>query len=147
MARGGGGRSKKEEEEELRGAKRGYKEAVAEGNREEEARWANVIGDIYKRRGEYVEALRWLRVDYKVSVKHLPQRHLLPSCQSLGEVHLRLGHFSEALKYQVTLSPHIPPPASLLITCLPSTDHNFQMFKTTGAGLCSITLMHSHLQW
>jgi len=102
MARGGGGRSKKEEEEELRGAKRGYKEAVAEGNREEEARWANVIGDIYKRRGEYVEALRWLRVDFEVSVKHLPQRHLLPSCQSLGEVHLRLGHFSEALKYQVT---------------------------------------------
>ncbi|CAD6249212.1 unnamed protein product [Miscanthus lutarioriparius] len=101
MARDGGGRSKKEEEEELRGAKRGYQEAVAEGNREEEARWANVIGDIHKRRGEYVEALRWLRVDYKVSVKHLPQRHILPSCQSLGEVHLRLGHFSEALKYQL----------------------------------------------
>uniref|UniRef100_A0A0A9CYI5 Uncharacterized protein n=1 Tax=Arundo donax TaxID=35708 RepID=A0A0A9CYI5_ARUDO len=75
-------------------------EARAEGNREEEARWANVIGDIYKRRGEYVEALRWLRMDYEVSVKHLPQRHLLPSCQSLGEVHLRLGQFSEALTYQ-----------------------------------------------
>jgi hypothetical protein len=102
MARGGGGRSKKEDEEELRGAKRGYKEASAEGNREEEARWANVIGDIYKRRCEYVEALRWLRADYEVSVKHLPQRHLLPSCQSLGEVYLRLGRFSEALTYQVT---------------------------------------------
>ncbi|XP_035823345.1 protein TONSOKU isoform X4 [Zea mays] len=100
MARGGGGRSKKEDEEELRGAKRGYKEASAEGNREEEARWANVIGDIYKRRCEYVEALRWLRADYEVSVKHLPQRHLLPSCQSLGEVYLRLGRFSEALTYQ-----------------------------------------------
>ena len=101
MARGGGGRSKKEEEE-LQGAMRGYHEAVAVGNREEEARWANVIGDIHKRRGEYVEALGWLRTDYDVSVKHLPQRHILPSCQSLGEVHLRLGQFSEALKYQVT---------------------------------------------
>ncbi|KAF2947279.1 protein TONSOKU [Oryza sativa Japonica Group] len=100
MGRGGGGRWTKEEEEELKAAKRGYREAVAEGNREEEARWANVIGDIHKRRGEYVEALRWLRIDYKVSVKYLPQRHLLPSCQSLGEVHLRLGNFSEALTYQ-----------------------------------------------
>ncbi|XP_062220506.1 protein TONSOKU-like [Phragmites australis] len=100
MGRGGGGRLKKEEEEELRAAKRGYKEALSEGNREEEARWANVIGDIHKRRGEYVEALRWLRTDYEVSVKYLPQRHLLPSCQSLGEVYLRLGRFSEALTYQ-----------------------------------------------
>jgi hypothetical protein len=113
---GGGGRSKKEEEEEMRGAKRAFKEAQAEGCREEEARWANVIGDIHKRRGEYVEALRWLRIDYEVSVKYLPQRHLLPSCQSLGEVHLRLGHFSEALTYQVTshslalLSPHYLSP-------------------------------------
>ncbi|KAL6635242.1 hypothetical protein ACP70R_027913 [Stipagrostis hirtigluma subsp. patula] len=96
----GGGRPRKEEEEELRGAKRGFKEATSEGNREEEARWANVIGDIHKRRGEYVEALRWLRIDYEVSVKYLPQRHLLPSCQSLGEVYLRLGRFSEALTYQ-----------------------------------------------
>ncbi|KAJ1298868.1 hypothetical protein BS78_01G486600 [Paspalum vaginatum] len=100
MGRGGGGRSKKKEEEELRGAKRGHKEALAEGNREEEANWANVIGDIYKRRGKYIEALRWLRADYEVSVKYLPQRHLLPSCQSLGEVYLLLGRFSEALIYQ-----------------------------------------------
>uniref|UniRef100_A0ACD5YV70 Uncharacterized protein n=1 Tax=Avena sativa TaxID=4498 RepID=A0ACD5YV70_AVESA len=99
MARGGGGRVR-EEEEEMKGAKRGYREAVAEGNREEEARWANVIGDIHKRRGEYVEALRWLRIDYEVTVKHLPQRHLIESCQSLGEVYLRLGQFSEALTYQ-----------------------------------------------
>jgi hypothetical protein len=75
---------------------------AAEGNREEEARWANVICDIHKRCGEYVEALRWLRIDYEVSVKHLPQRHLIESCQSLGEVYLRLGQFSEALTYQVT---------------------------------------------
>lgn len=107
----GGGRSKKEEEDELRGAKRAFKEAQAEGCREEEARWANVIGDIHKRRGEYVEALRWLRIDYEVSIKYLPQRHLLPSCQSLGELYLRLNRFSEALTYQVTsryLSPWFP---------------------------------------
>uniref|UniRef100_A0A453PTD2 Uncharacterized protein n=1 Tax=Aegilops tauschii subsp. strangulata TaxID=200361 RepID=A0A453PTD2_AEGTS len=61
----------------------------------------NVIGDIHKRRGEYVEALRWLRLDYDVTVKYLPQRHLLESCQSLGEVHLRLGQFPQALTYQV----------------------------------------------
>ncbi|KAI4982503.1 hypothetical protein ZWY2020_022995 [Hordeum vulgare] len=98
MGRGGG--RAREEEEELKGAKRGYREAESEGNREEEARWANVIGDIHKRRGEYVEALRWLRIDYEVSLKHLPQRHLLESCQSLGEVHLRLGHYPQALTYQ-----------------------------------------------
>lgn len=106
MARGGG--RAREEEEELKGAKRGYREAVSEGNREEEARWANVIGDIHKRRGEYVEALRWLRLDYDVTVKYLPQRHLLESCQSLGEVHLRLGHFSQALTYQVCPPATVP---------------------------------------
>ncbi|TVU28893.1 hypothetical protein EJB05_20430 [Eragrostis curvula] len=100
MGRGGVGRSRKEGDEELRAAKRSFNEARTEGNREEEARWANVIGDIHKRRAEYVEALRWLRIDYEVSVKHLPQRHLLASCQSLGEVYLRLGRFSEALTYQ-----------------------------------------------
>ncbi|XP_071679038.1 protein TONSOKU isoform X2 [Lolium perenne] len=99
MARGGGGRAR-EEEEELKGARRGYREASSEGNREEEARWANVIGDIHKRRGEYVEALRWLRIDYEVTVKYLPQRHLIESCQSLGEVYLRLARFSDALTYQ-----------------------------------------------
>lgn len=92
------------EEEELRAAKRGFREAEREGNHEEEARWANVVGDILKRRGEYVEALRWLRIDYEVSVKHLPQKQLLPTCQSLGEVYLRLDRFKEALVYQV------PPP-------------------------------------
>nr|CAD1827295.1 unnamed protein product [Ananas comosus var. bracteatus] len=88
------------EEEELRVAKRGFREAEREGNHEEEARWANVVGDILKRRGEYVEALRWLRIDYEVSVKHLPQKQLLPTCQSLGEVYLRLDRFKEALVYQ-----------------------------------------------
>ncbi|GJN22480.1 hypothetical protein PR202_gb10045 [Eleusine coracana subsp. coracana] len=96
----GGGQTKREEEDELRHAKRGYNEAKSVGNREEEARWANTIGDIHKRRGEYVEALKWLRIDYDISVKYLPQRQVLPSCQSLGEVYLRLNRFSEALTYQ-----------------------------------------------
>ncbi|XP_059644880.1 protein TONSOKU [Cornus florida] len=82
---------------QLKTAKRAYRNAAEEGNRREEARWANVVGDILKNRGEYVEALKWLRIDYDVSVKHLPEKHLLPTCQSLGEVHLRLEHFKEAL--------------------------------------------------
>ncbi|KAL5976342.1 hypothetical protein ACLOJK_020673 [Asimina triloba] len=85
---------------QLKSAKASYREAKASGNRQEEARWANVISDILKQRGEYVEALRWLKLDYEISVKHLPQKHLLPTCQSLGEVHLRLQQFEEALKYQ-----------------------------------------------
>lgn len=100
----------KGEEEELREAKRGYKEAARVGNREEEARWANEIGDIYKRRGEYIEALRWLRIDYEISSKHLPQKQLLPTCQSIGEVYLRLNRLKEALVYQV-----FPPPC-LIVT-------------------------------
>ncbi|KAM7257408.1 hypothetical protein ACFE04_013149 [Oxalis oulophora] len=81
-------------------AKRAYNRAKEEGNRQEEARWANVIGDILKIRGEYVEALRWFRIDYDISVKYLPQKHLLPTCQSLGEVYLRLQHYNDALIYQ-----------------------------------------------
>ncbi|KAG6496838.1 hypothetical protein ZIOFF_044710 [Zingiber officinale] len=84
----------------MREAKRGYKEAARVGNREEEARWANEIGDIHKRRGEYIEALRWLRIDYEISSKHLPQKQLLPTCQSIGEVYLRLNRLKEALVYQ-----------------------------------------------
>ncbi|XP_031476796.1 protein TONSOKU isoform X2 [Nymphaea colorata] len=87
-------------DQELKAAKNAYKEAVATGNRREEARWANVMGDLLRRRGEYVEALRWLRIDYDVSVKHLPEKHLLPTCQSLGEVYLRLESFEDALVYQ-----------------------------------------------
>lgn len=100
----------KGEEEELRAAKRGYKEAARVGNREEEARWANEIGDIHKRRGEYIEALRWLRIDYEISSKHLPQKQLLPTCQSIGEVYLRLNRLKEALVYQVF------PPPFLIVT-------------------------------
>ncbi|KAK3023505.1 hypothetical protein RJ639_043789 [Escallonia herrerae] len=85
---------------QLAAAKRAYRNAAAEGNRQEQARWANVIGDILKNRGEYVEALKWLRIDYEVSLKHLPEKQLLPTCQSLGEVYLRLEYFKDALIYQ-----------------------------------------------
>ncbi|XVE86577.1 hypothetical protein DITRI_Ditri18aG0044600 [Diplodiscus trichospermus] len=81
-------------------AKRAFRKAKEEGNRQEEARWANVIGDILKNRGEYVEALKWFRIDYDVSNKYLPEKQLLPTCQSLGEVYLRLEHYKDALIYQ-----------------------------------------------
>ncbi|KAK6922850.1 Tetratricopeptide repeat [Dillenia turbinata] len=90
----------REDKEQLNSAKQAYKHAKAEGNHQEEARWANLIGDILKNRGEYVEALKWLRIDYEVSVKYLPEKHVLPTCQSLGEVYLRLQHFKDALVYQ-----------------------------------------------
>ena len=89
------------EDAQLSTAKRSYRNAAEEGNRQEEARWANVIGDILKNRGEYVESLKWLRIDYDISVKYLPEKHLLPTCQSLGELYLRLQHFKDALIYQV----------------------------------------------
>ncbi|KAJ0618497.1 putative tetratricopeptide-like helical domain superfamily, leucine-rich repeat domain superfamily [Helianthus annuus] len=90
----------KKDDGQLIAAKRAYRNASDEGNRQEEARWANVIGDIFKNRGEYVEALKWFRLDYEVSTKYLPEKHLLPTCQSLGEVYLRLQHFEDALIYQ-----------------------------------------------
>ncbi|KAI4317132.1 hypothetical protein L6164_025031 [Bauhinia variegata] len=85
---------------ELKAARIAYNNAKSEGNHQEEARWANVIGDIYKKRGEYVKALKWLRIDYEISFKFLPHRHLLPTCQSLGELYLRLEEFQQALIYQ-----------------------------------------------
>lgn len=85
----------------LSSAKMSYQNAKAVGNHHEEARWANVIGDILKNKGEYVQALKWLKIDYDVSVKYLPQKHCLPTCQSLGELYLRLEYFEEALFYQV----------------------------------------------
>ncbi|EPS65129.1 hypothetical protein M569_09649, partial [Genlisea aurea] len=81
-------------------AKKAYKAAVESGNRQEEARWANVIGDILKNRGEYVEALVWLRKDYDISTRYLPEKQLLATCQSLGELHLRLEEYDQALIYQ-----------------------------------------------
>ncbi|KAK2656121.1 hypothetical protein Ddye_009173 [Dipteronia dyeriana] len=88
------------DEMQLSAAKRAYRSAKEEGNRQEEARWANVIGNSLKNRGEYVEALRWFRIDYDVSINYLPEKHLLPTCQSLGEAYLRLEHFQDALVYQ-----------------------------------------------
>lgn len=96
-----------EEDLQLKAAKRGYREASADGNREEEARFANVIGDMYKKRGEYVEAIRWLQIDYKISTKFLPQKQILPTCQSLGEVYFLLGRFQDALVYQVRVTNHL----------------------------------------
>ncbi|ESQ48026.1 hypothetical protein EUTSA_v10019906mg [Eutrema salsugineum] len=81
-------------------AKRAYRTATEVGNRSEEARWANNVGDILKNDGEYVEALKWFRIDYDISVKYLPGKDLLPTCQSLGEIYLRLQDFEEALIYQ-----------------------------------------------
>ena len=83
-------------------AKRSFRSTKAEGNHQEEAKWANVIGHILKDRGEYVEALKWLRLDYDISFKFLTQRHCFASCQSLGEVHYLLKNFKDALSYQVT---------------------------------------------
>ncbi|KFK22563.1 hypothetical protein AALP_AAs60231U000200, partial [Arabis alpina] len=81
-------------------AKRSYRKAKEVRNRAEEARWANNVGDILKNDGEYVEALKWFRIDYDISVKYLPGKDLLPTCQSLGEIYLRLEDFGQALKYQ-----------------------------------------------
>ncbi|KAI3427482.1 uncharacterized protein J3R85_009533 [Psidium guajava] len=88
------------DEAQFKAAKRAYQSARDEGNHQEEARWANVIGDMLKNRGEYVEALKWLRIDYDVTSKYLTEKHLLPTCQSLGEMYLRLEFFKDALFYQ-----------------------------------------------
>ncbi|KAL7102120.1 hypothetical protein ACP275_08G099500 [Erythranthe tilingii] len=87
------------QQQQLNAAKRAYNAAEAEGHRQEEARWANVIGDILKNRGEYIEAIKWLLKDYEIS-QRLPDKQLLPTCQSLGEVYLRLHRFRDALIYQ-----------------------------------------------
>lgn len=94
--------AKPKAKDELNDAKRSYRSATEIGDRIEEARWSNVIGDIYKNRGEYVEALKWLRIDYDVSIKYLPDKQLLPTCQTLGELYLRLQLFKDALIYQVS---------------------------------------------
>lgn len=87
---------------DLAAAKRAYRTATEVGNRSEEAKWANNVGDILKNEGEYVEALKWFRIDFDISNKYLPNKDLLPTCQSLGEIYLRLQDFQEALIYQVT---------------------------------------------
>ncbi|CAK7355042.1 unnamed protein product [Dovyalis caffra] len=88
------------EEQGIQAANRAYLNAREIGNHQEEARWANLIGDMYKNIGEYVKALKWLRIDYEISIKYLPEKQLLPTCQSIGEVYLRLHDFKHALVYQ-----------------------------------------------
>ncbi|XP_021713921.1 protein TONSOKU-like [Chenopodium quinoa] len=85
---------------ELSAARKAYRSAKDIGNRKEEARWANVIGNLHKDRGEYCEALNWLRIDYEISTSFLLQKDRLPSCQSMGELYLRLHNFQDALRYQ-----------------------------------------------
>ncbi|KAJ1413219.1 hypothetical protein SESBI_19764 [Sesbania bispinosa] len=85
---------------ELKDAEVAYRSAENEGNHQEEARWANVIDDKLKNRGEYVEALKWLRVDYEVSLKHLLEKHMLHTYQSLSEMYLCLEEFTEELMYR-----------------------------------------------
>lgn len=95
-------------EQELQHAKQAYKAATEVGNRKEEARWANIIGNIFKNRGEYVKALEWIRKDYEVSERFLPEKDILPTCNTLGELHLRLQNFKEALHYQVKKLLYFP---------------------------------------
>ncbi len=98
----------------LDGMKSCYKEAKKNGDREEEARWANQIGHALKEHGDYVEALTWFRLDYDISLKRKPvdqaspRVNLMPTCQSLGEIYLRLEDFDEALVYQVRVFPCRP---------------------------------------
>ncbi|KAI5077372.1 hypothetical protein GOP47_0007196 [Adiantum capillus-veneris] len=86
-------------------AKAGYKEALERGDREEQARWANQVGHACKERGQYVEALKWFRMDYDISSKRKSadasnQGFLMPTCQSLGEIYYRLNDYEEALIFQ-----------------------------------------------
>ncbi|KAL6227965.1 hypothetical protein ACLB2K_001919 [Fragaria x ananassa] len=88
------------EEAKLSEAKASYRSAKAIGNHEEEARWANFIGNLLKDRGEYLQALNWFDIDYDLCNKYLSPKHSLATCQSLGEVYLRLERFQDALVYQ-----------------------------------------------
>ncbi|XP_057544587.1 protein TONSOKU isoform X1 [Amaranthus tricolor] len=85
---------------ELAAAKKAYKSANDIGNRKEEARWANVIGDILKEKGEYCKAIKWLRIDYQISSDYLVEKDRLPACQSIGELYLRIQDYENALYYQ-----------------------------------------------
>ncbi|CAI9117219.1 OLC1v1018568C1 [Oldenlandia corymbosa var. corymbosa] len=88
-------------ETELRRAERAYQAATESGNRKAEVRWANVIANIYmNNRGAYLDALKWIKKDYDISQEFLPEKDILPACNTLGELHLRLRNFSQALYYQ-----------------------------------------------
>ncbi|XP_024518191.1 protein TONSOKU isoform X2 [Selaginella moellendorffii] len=85
--------------------KASYREAKQIGDREEESRWANQIGHVFKDRGEYVEALKWFRLDYEIASGRkasgsMSPAGLMPSCQSMGEIYSRMQDYKEALVYQ-----------------------------------------------
>eukprot|EP00897_Mesotaenium_endlicherianum_P005830 jgi/Mesen1/5275/ME000263S04379 len=80
-----------------------YNSAKQIGNNIEAAACANKMGHVFKERGEYHEALRWFRLDLEHGEK-LPESQRseqLPSLQCLGETHLLLRDYNDALKYMV----------------------------------------------
>ncbi|KAG6552577.1 hypothetical protein Mapa_005776 [Marchantia paleacea] len=87
----------------LEGMLASYRNARNAGDQEDEAKWANNIGHMYKERGEYKLALEWFLKDYTISMKiHASDPvKLMPTCQSIGEAHLRLLDFGKALQWQV----------------------------------------------
>ncbi|OAE34095.1 hypothetical protein AXG93_2891s1190 [Marchantia polymorpha subsp. ruderalis] len=86
----------------LEGMLGSYRNARNAGDQEDEAKWANNIGHMYKERGEYKLALEWFLKDYTISMKiHASDPvKLMPTCQSIGEAHLRLLDFEKALQWQ-----------------------------------------------
>ncbi|KAL3680655.1 hypothetical protein R1sor_023611 [Riccia sorocarpa] len=87
----------------LEGMIASYKNAKNTGDEEDEAKWANNIGHLYKERGEYKLALHWFTKDYNISIKLHPSDpvKLMPTCQSIGEAHLRLIDLENALTWQI----------------------------------------------
>ncbi|PKA53944.1 hypothetical protein AXF42_Ash011424 [Apostasia shenzhenica] len=78
------------EDEEIRAAKLSYKEVARDRNHEEEAWWANVLGDLLKRRGEYVEALTGsiMRSCHETGLQTFPVLHfekMMISGSSVGQ--------------------------------------------------------------
>ena len=86
---------------EMTRARNAYDKARSKRNKEEEARWANVIGNILVRRGESIPALAWFLHDHSVSKNYLSNKHLIPSCQSLAQIYIARNHFEHALDLQV----------------------------------------------
>lgn len=82
-----------------------YNEARKVGDRLEEARWANSIGNLLKERGEYVKALKWYRRDYDISQKLADDTksclNLMTTCQCMGEINFRLKDYKEAHFFMV----------------------------------------------
>jgi hypothetical protein len=78
------------------------------GDWEEESKCLNAIAAKYKALGEYVRAISYLEEDYsmlkgrKLSAKEKLEL-LLPTIQSLGELHRGRDNFEVALQFQVRL--------------------------------------------